>query len=231
MQQRKIGKSQLWIIVPVLAAVFGLVSFWAWRCCFQRPVFEGKQLSVWLADLNAAGEKAEKAASVIRNAGTNALPELIQILGARGGGINNPQNHLIRWLPFLPLKPQTDLKWKAVSAFKLLGSGASAAAPKLGGLLDQGRNPGYASTALSYIGPDGLQYLMSAMTNREPTIRFVSIMAIGRMGKVALPAVPEIQKALQDSESIVSNAAADALKQLKADGLTPAATNEDARKP
>lgn len=218
-----------WLAVLALILAMALVVFLLLRP--QQPSFEGKRLETWLADYNpnAGDEKSEKAACVIRNAGTNALPQLIDILGANTPRVNRLKSYAMRWLPFIPSRPQLDLQWKTVSAFKILGSIAGPAAPKLGELLERGRNPGYVSTALSHIGPEALPHLMMAMTNRNALVRFTAISATGHMGTNALPAVTVIQQALLDSETTVVEAAASALKELGIGRFDPAGTAEKTR--
>ena len=211
--------------VLALTAAMVLAAFLLLRT--QSPSFGGKPLEVWLAEYNpgAGGGKSEQAAAAIQRAGASACPGLIQILGANTPAITSLKSRLRNWLPFMPVRSQVDLQWKAVSAFQILGPRASSAVPALSRLLERGRNPGYVSTALSRIGPDALPHLIMAMTNRDALVRFASIHAVGRMGTNALPAVPEIQKALQDPVPTVVTAAADALKELGAGRFSPENAN------
>lgn len=200
--------------VAALAVALALAAFWLLRDDY--PSFEGKKLASWLSDYNpnAGDAKSDKAASVIENAGASALPELVHLLGANTSGINSLKTFVRRWMPFLSMRASPDLQWKAVLAFKLLGSRAGPAVSKLAGLLEQGRNPGYAASALGYIGPDALPHLMTAVTNREVMVRFAAINAIGRMGTNGLASATVLQQALQDPDPRVVGAAADALKEL-----------------
>src|SRR5437899_940581 len=61
----------------VLLAVVAFAAFFALRP--REPVYQGKRLSEWLADLNCAGRGQinQEAENAIRQIGTNALPFLV----------------------------------------------------------------------------------------------------------------------------------------------------------
>jgi hypothetical protein len=155
----------------------------------SEPVYNGKPLSEWLLILKlgytSTGERAERADAreAIRQMGTNAIPTLLQILGA------NDRN---KWWVLARLKskgfremyhnqnvPTDDLQDTGVEAFGLLGTNAISAIPKINKLFGDWETCSPAARVLAGLGPEGVAALTNGLASENDDIRGVTIWAIG----------------------------------------------------
>src|ERR1035437_1043795 len=75
------------IALAVLAVA--LVGVIVWQTWPREPVYEGKPLSFWLKGYTprGLGEAEEKADDAVRQAGSNALPTLLQLVWAKDSAL------------------------------------------------------------------------------------------------------------------------------------------------
>jgi len=103
-------------LAVVLVALAGVI---AWQALRERePVYQGKGLRVWLREyrlgLNTGASKV--AADAVRHIGTNALPTLLEMLGAKDSKLKYWWDRHIPGLQFLP-------RWVRYPAQAMLGIG------------------------------------------------------------------------------------------------------------
>ncbi len=173
------------ILLIVLAGVLGvgclaiLVRPW-------EPLYHWKPLSSWLKDLDSEDPLTQQEVSTaLREIGTNALPALIELLGA-----NDTDSASGR-------------RARAVLAFDALGTTGRAAIPQLAGLLHRGQAAQEVATILSSMGPDGLAPLAHALTNEQAGVRSAAAFALGKLRGDAQPAIPALIRTASDQDPTV----------------------------
>lgn len=132
------------------------------------PAYNGKALSDWLV-LNLTGDAS--AQDAIRQIGTNGIPTLIDILGAKEGN----RRKVLRELKSEELKQEfsskdsnlADLRNLAVQGFAVLGTNAESAVPQLAKLFRDSDTCFEAARALSQVGPKGISALTNAMNDED----------------------------------------------------------------
>jgi len=200
----------------VLAGLFGAVAV----NCLTRPrepVYDGQPVSYWVRGLasihvthNAASNKA------FQHIGTNALPVLIKMIRTKDSKVKLWLRHLYD-KQSLVRHHFTVAEADRISAFlgfSELGPLAKPAVPALIDLLADEEISVDATRALAAIGSEAVEPLISALTNRNPKIRFGAIAALGGMGSDARQAVPALSRSLRDEQITVRLAAAEALKKI-----------------
>jgi HEAT repeat protein len=162
----------------------------------------------------------EAAADAIRHIGSNAVPWLLKWMQyeqpAWKEGIEDFRNrHRLTWITV----DRAELRARgAHGVFEVLGPRGRAAAPELTRLLNQPveKISSYrALYALSYLGADALNPLMSASTNASLRLRCQALTLLGKLGTNARPAIPLLFECFQDKDWNVASAAAAGLGQMK----------------
>src|SRR5882724_10631308 len=179
-----------------------------------EPVYHGKRLKAWVADLHPrVGEaKQQEAELALRAIGTNAVPYLLELLLRR-------EPHLLRGLrefsqrtkTFLRKDSELELPWVAAverdlqlsAAFAALGPSARPAFPALTNLLLRPEKTSVSATALARIGPDAFGPLTRALESPHAEVRAAAAGALGAMSGDLARIVPALQKALADSDKFV----------------------------
>jgi HEAT repeat protein len=213
------GQRNLWI-----AVVLALLGGFAWVVLRpHEPVFEGKPLSVALDEAYRLGRlgagyyggvsppgsemsrvRAERA---LRALGTNALPILVEMAGARRWGFREVVGEMAREpsMGFLHLPPQEAKHEIAVWGMALLGKQARPAVPALARLLSD-KDPGVQLTAarcLAGMGPEAaeavpalVRMLESGRRARRYSESLVSAAArtLGEIGPAASAAIPSLEQ-------------------------------------
>ncbi|MDB6110081.1 MAG: repeat-containing protein [Pedosphaera sp.] len=198
--------SRLAISILLVAILGGLV----WELLRARePAYQGKSLSAWLAEAYERGTYISdltdpEARMAIRAMGSNALPALLSMVGARDSGFRKA---LLQWsgkqsLFKLHLRTADDCHTLAATGFQSLGPDAMPAVPALIKLLDDpdAEVRGYAAYCLGQIGPGAQAAVpelikMLSGTNGSLDIN-TAAQALGEIGPAARPAVPLLSAAL-----------------------------------
>jgi len=213
-----IGLGALALCVLTVVVVF--------RQSGDGPLYQGKTIHGWAAQLLAPGpEVREEAAVVLRGLGTNAVPGLIRLLESR-----DPlwRTQLWRWGMRLPLRfrrgillqsrlPQEALnRQEAAMALAVIGPGAKAAVPTLGRWLlsKDPNNMWYFADALGAIGKDSLPELTNALGSSDARTRAAAIFGLRKLGPAAEPAVLPLLQRVTDSDADVRTRAHDALVEM-----------------
>jgi hypothetical protein len=137
-----------------------------------QPRYAGKRLSTWLDELAplhsdeaARGDPRSAQSQAVRAIGTNALPWLLGEMRAEEMRLNGWINWALDKQPVFKFRlPDIDYRLRrATIGFQLLGEMAEPAIPDLLSLVDS--RPGYAPSALAYIGPRAIPALRQCLTN------------------------------------------------------------------
>ena len=172
----------------VLAAAFtGLLVVPTARAA--EPSYNGKPLSEWLLVLKigqtSTGERVEEADAkkAIRQMGTNAIPTLLDILGAtdhnKGWVLSRLKSRGFQEMYHNQNVPTDDLQDTGVEAFGLLGTNAIPAIPKINKLFGDWETCSPAARVLAGLGPEGVAALTNGLASKTDVIRGVTLWAIG----------------------------------------------------
>lgn len=180
------GLSRKAIFVLFGVVALGLLS-WGWLR-FREPVYQGRRLSSWLAELDRSwpGQDSEPAAQAIREIGTKALPYLIGAIKARDSMFK------VRLVGFLRDQNRIRFRFRmadekrdgALKAFFVLGPKAKPAIPELGRLLDEERNLALnAMIALCNIGKDSMPVLADACGYTNLNVRECAAVTLSQLAR------------------------------------------------
>jgi len=159
----------------------------------SEPSYKGQPLSEWLLvlklqqlsgnhedEIPAGMEQPEDA---IRQIGTNAIPALLDILGATDKN---------KWRMLAKLKSRdfreqflhrdtnlNDLRGVAVDAFGILGTNAVSAIPQIKKLFRDWETCSEAGQTLAELGPEGIAVLTNGLSDENADIRGMTIWVIG----------------------------------------------------
>lgn len=190
-------------------------------------VYRGQPLKVWCV---LAYQGNTNAVDVLKELGTNAMPDLIRLLRERDSFVRKQAwTHLPR-LPS-PVRrtiaqqyapPQAEVVREAAArALGRLGAEAKVAIPPLAkGLRDkEGRVRWEAASALGSIGQDSVPALINALGDNDARTRHAAAYALGQMGAEAVTAVPALSRSLNDQDQTVRDSAAYSLTAIGTPGF------------
>jgi HEAT repeat protein len=184
-------------------------------CLFPgEPVYHGKRLNAWVADLHPrVGEaKQQEAEQALRVIGTNAVPYLLELLQRREPRLLRDLRGLSqRTKSFLRMDPEHELPWVAEierdiqlnAAFAALGPSARPAFHALTNLLLRPETTSVSAAALARIGPEAFGPLTRALENPHREVRAASAGVLGVLSGDLARIIPALRKALADSDKFV----------------------------
>jgi len=197
----RIARSLAYVSAIVLLAVLLACSVWK-AVRSHEPTYQGKSLSEWLKDFQAAKvssptsprpfspeefqvEFVEPTHNAIRSMGTNALPPLLTLVSARDSMHQRWAKMLLARLPLIRWQPSAqDLRRSmALDGFTALGTNAQPAVPDLIVLLN----------------------------DKDADVRKYAASCLSAVGPAAEQAVPALIQRLADSDSLVVESAEHAL--------------------
>lgn len=178
----------------------------------SEPSYNGKPLSEWLLILKigytSAGEHAERADAreAIQQIGTNAIPTLLDILGAtdrnKGWVLSRLKSKGFRRMYHNQNVPTDDLQDTGVEAFGLLGTNAISAIPKINKLFRDWETCSPAAQVLAGLGMEGVAALTNGLASKNDNIRGITIWAIGEKSSMDSNTVTRIMiAALKDPQN------------------------------
>ncbi len=103
----------------------------------------------------------------------------------------------------------------AIEGLGQRGEGARSAAPLLFKLLDEDEDRGEVLDALRRIRPTDPDLYIIALDNKEPRVRLFACEALGRLGKKAEKAIPQLERLTNDRYDFVRRRAGDAIKRIR----------------
>jgi HEAT repeat protein len=187
-----------------------------------EPSFAGRPLSWWLADVHEAAinrndTEQARAENAIRAIGTNALPELIQILQAEDSPLKKVLLRLKAKYKLIHLRvvSASQLRVEAAMGYRTLGPQASQQVPELAKLLEapspQIRH--YAAEVLGLIGSKAaVPALVRGTKDIDDLVRLSSFGALSRMHPDPAIGVPVFVDGLSDpGQAVTREIAAGAL--------------------
>ena len=159
-----------------------------------EPAYSDKALSEWLFELGLSSSVYESIyhpqpgepapAEAIRQIGSNAIPMLLDILGAtaqnRERVLGRLKSKAIRDKFHNKNVPLDDLQDTAVQGFGVLGTNAVSAVPKISKLLRQTETAYAAAAALTELGPEGFAALTNGMSDKD--LAGVVVWTVGHKG-------------------------------------------------
>jgi HEAT repeat protein len=181
-------RKRVQIALAVLAvALLGVV----WQVLRPRePIYHGKVLSSWLADLDLeSAHSPEKAAQAVRAIGTNGFPALIKMLCTkdplwkRGLIAFNDRQSFIQ----LRISQADVVRYRAVQGYGALGAAGKGTVPALIQIIDSEPSAEVRSdvaAALGAIGPQAraaIPVLLKAAGDQNPTLRRNAIFALANI--------------------------------------------------
>jgi hypothetical protein len=176
-------KQKLWSLAVVVLLLLGFMIASVFYTGVTEPSNGGRRLGEWLADLESTNPKTkENATAIVRAIGTNAIPYLVHELTTKHDGelrtkiaLRFPQYAFVR--RHFPTPPQR--LGRAMLGFEALGEVGTPAIPLLKPFMEV--PPGYATTALSYLGTNGLPYLFENLGSTNLSLRHNTTAALINM--------------------------------------------------
>jgi hypothetical protein len=245
------------IFAVAIAGIIALVAALILGPHENEPEYNGRKLSEWLhfyrfpdsapwpkgSDQGNAAFEARRrdvpieARKAIQHIGTNAIPFLIQRIGAKHTTQSRIVWHAIKWKPtrwaISPLERHlvrtAEATWEAVSGFEILGETASAAVPDLTRLLDSNDFAGQfpppvtppPAAALLFIGKPGLPPVLRYAANPTNAWRNMVVRSLcsaaDRLGTNAVLLLPTLIAGLSDPNNTVACSCAQALGRINAE--------------
>ncbi len=206
-----------------LAAVVAVVTLIIFVTRPREPVYEGKRLSEWLAVLygnerDAAGnflrlspevpqsrsssekgpeEKYRDAERAVREIGTEAIPQLIDLLRAEDWKVKLWLGKGVQSVPFITWRPQmaADLKRKGMLGCLALGPLAGPAIPDLQTIVEENiAESSLADWTLAKIGAPAVPSLIIALGHTNLTVRARTAGTLRAIGPTARDAIPKLME-------------------------------------
>ncbi len=201
---------------------------WAlWLRPILDPIYEGKPLSEWLKagaiGLSREGGRAPeypKATKAVRAVGTNALPQLIRMMGAYDSPLKLSLLKLVEKQHLLTIRhiKADSLIGVAASGFWELRTQASNAVPALIQIYESNNcsenQKGAIEESLAFIGPpaeSSIPALLRGTTNTTGLTRVWAFVALGYIHSKPEQVIPVLTNALQDTNYSIRASAIDAL--------------------
>jgi HEAT repeat protein len=221
------GKKRLILSAVLLLVGAGGIALLALRPTeLREPVYQGKRLSVWLAERRASTNPASSsvlgAENALRALGTNALPFLTTMASSKELPIKSAINHLVQPVFHITNSSAEERRTLAMDGFHFLRKDARSAIPALIKPLNDGESAEAVAFILADIGRDALGPLTNALTNSDWRVRASVVIGLGRFAKpfygdpvspteldsLAKIIVPVLVNSLQDPDANVRSFAA-----------------------
>jgi HEAT repeat protein len=205
------GKRAKVVLALLAVALVGVIVWQTWRP--HEPVYEGKPLSFWLKGYTprGLGEAEEKADDAVRQAGSNAVPTLLQLVWAKDSALKVKLMTLAKGQHFIQFTPAEYWHRAAIIAFEVLSTNAQSAVPTLLQWTTTNVDVNVRSTAISALGAIHAQphlvvpVLTNALQDPSSDTRERAVSALGQFGRdaeVAVPALLDFLNAPQNSNSM-----------------------------
>jgi len=220
------------IAFGAVIAVIAAALVFAWKTAPPRePVYEGKTLRRWLeghvptssADPRYGSPGWKKADEALRHIGTNAIPTMLQMIGAK-----DPPAVVLKLLEIVRKQHLIKIRYRyayqrneeAEYAFEVLGKDAAGAVPGLIRIYEAAVTPSSqrcAALALGHIGRaanPAIPVLLRSFTHTNAEVRFNAVSAIYYIGGDPGVVVPAMTRMLKDPKVEIRWNAVGALRQF-----------------
>jgi hypothetical protein len=209
-------RKRLGIVAVILFAA--TVALLLWRNPSSRePSYEGRSLTSWL-DHHVASSAAvppygspgwKKADEAIRHIGTNAIPTLLEMIGAKDkpkfmiAALEQARRLGLTQSGYRYASPRHE---EAEYAFEILGTNAASAVPELIRIYEQDISPSSqrcAALALGHIGRGAqaaLPVLIQRFNHTNNEVRFNAVSAVMHIGGPPDVLIPAFSNALRGSD-------------------------------
>ena len=196
------------------AVASGLIGCAIYFLLPHEPVYQGRRLSSWVADLHPhkSEEQQRRAESALKAIGPDAVPYLLKLLQHREPPLREELRE-VSWKTkrFLGIESVYELPWvesverqmHLIAAFSALGSSAKPAIPALTNLLRQPHTAYVSACALARIGPQGLPPLVGALDDPHPEVRAAAAGVLGSVESDAEKILPALRQSLRDADTHV----------------------------
>ncbi|HYG34171.1 MAG TPA: hypothetical protein VEC99_05275, partial [Clostridia bacterium] len=172
------------LIVIVLVGVCGWISWLSLRHQKSEPVYQGKTLSAWLNEANPRTSLlTDTAAEAVRHMGTNAVPYLLQQLGAPESPVNELAASLLEKQSFLKLKLPSKYQRQLRAQRGICALGELGALALTEGLTNSAKwvRVGCASTCQTHqeYSTIFIHPLLASLKDKEPLVRAQAAFSLG----------------------------------------------------
>jgi HEAT repeat protein len=217
------------LLAALVVVVIGGLAWVAWPEP-PEPVYQGKELSIWLRPYQAEAiqqmipgsvqyQKCRESDNAIRAIGTNAIPFLLLRMRIKDSALPRRFVQLVARQKLIKIHytPANYLQLEAVEAFRILGASASNAVPELIKIYHENISPGtHVATieALGSIGPGASQavpFLLMEMRNTNDYFAGLAMESLGQIHAEPKAVVPALINVLEHGDSKVKLSAACAL--------------------
>jgi hypothetical protein len=208
--------SKRWLIALALFLT-GIAALLLWITSTPpEPVYEGRTLSSWLdhhvpssaarPPYNSPGYR--KAEEALRTIGTNGIPTLLKMIGAKD--LPPPLLKLVRisqryrW-SYIHYRSRMEQHEEADYAFEKLGTNGASAVPELIRIYERNVSPSSQRCAARALGSIGrpaqaaVPVLLRDFTHTNKDVRFYAVTAVSNIGGVPDVVIPAMTAALKDS--------------------------------
>jgi len=177
----------------------------------REPVFKGKYLTDWLCCEPPGAAQTQ----AILGIGTNALPILLDLLGATDGTARKVAGRLSNRSVLSQVRQDgfqiSELTDLAIKGFTILGTNAEPAVPQMAKLMDNDETVLQATEALALVGPKGFSVLTNALVSDNPSKRACAASALTNSSGDPKLVTQLILPLLHDKEAGVRASAAQSL--------------------
>lgn len=211
--------------------VAGALTLFLWIVRPPRePVYQGRPLSSWLAELEDWDGDTNNAAFVtFREMSTNAIPALLKDIQSDYSPIQRLENEINKKQSLVQLPSGTPWRQSIAATWGLyaMGTNAKPALPALTNLLFHTNEIITSAIVLAGIGSEGVPPLLAALTNQDWRIRHATASGLAWERSDIEMVVPALIASLRDNQRLVRTAAVISLGNLhvKPELVVPALAN------
>ncbi|MBN1126959.1 MAG: HEAT repeat domain-containing protein [Sedimentisphaerales bacterium] len=209
------------IIIAILACLLVVVVFSLFSRSSENLYYEGRHLAEWLGLAQSTSpQERSQAEQAIREIGPNALPFLEELVS--NAYFDSSKVKVRKWI-FRKEFPIHDIRRTVFVGYGALGGKARAAVPRLSKMLkdNEATVRSTAAGALGWIGPaanDAVSDLIDVL--QHDSVGYVRRDAALALGQICADSNEEsvidvLEKALNDSDSIVKESAKRALEAVQ----------------
>jgi HEAT repeat protein len=207
MENRRRNRIAFGLAAVALAFLFLLRLSWS-----SEPTYHGRRISYWLGQIGRVGPQDESIAAV-KGIGAAGLPWILSGLQAKDSRLKKKLLRLAeeQVLVEFDFSRAEEKRGQAMMAIRILGPAARDGIPAMGSMLEDPELALGTAEALGSVGPDAVQVLAEALTNRNTTVRTAALSGLWELGTNAEPAVAAVSAACHDPDVNIQRKAVEVL--------------------